>query len=78
MCNRSHICGYFEGSIRVSGLVPDVSEFWILIVERKRETSVTNGSNENDAQPFMEVTRAHERQDQFKVTLKLTEVSLLA
>ncbi len=58
MCNRNHISGYFERSIRVFGLVPDVSEFWILTVERKWHEEVTNGGSENNAQHFMEVTGA--------------------
>lgn len=43
-CNRS----------RVFGLVPDVCEFWTMVVERK----VTNGVSENNAQHFRIVTRA--------------------
>lgn len=39
MCNRRHICGVFERSSQVSGLVPDVSEFVTVIMEKKKKTT---------------------------------------
>lgn len=58
------MCGVFERSSRLSGLVPDVSEIWTAIVERK----VTNSSSENDAQHFRDVIKAQ----CFRVWLKAT------